>query len=296
MHDAQNVIDVLMIDRKPGIMLPQHKRQRIRKLHGILKNDHVIPVRHNIGSFLVREFEDIRNHLRLRLIDHALLMAFIQHRADLFLRHIPLNRRFPNAEQKQNSPCRSADDSCQRKNSDHQHMKYTAASKNPPLRMRTSKALGNLDAKDKKNIEHDQPGKNQRKRVSPASLKPGREELLHADQQKSGNRNSVNRTDNHVDTGRHQLNGIRIIRLIPHHGRENFLPPRTKLLLTFSGRTLFRAFLVLILLRLRTEHADSSAKAIYNCIKNQQNSQNQNQTDSRQIIHKKAFTSRSLTR
>ena len=84
-EDTHDVIDVLMVDRNPGITgFPGHFYCFIQ-LDGILEGDHLHAVGHHFGDHPVVELKDIVDHILFALLNGAFFLAHCHHHADFFL-------------------------------------------------------------------------------------------------------------------------------------------------------------------------------------------------------------------
>ena len=82
------MINIFFIHRVSAVASVQHELDRIAEGHLTVNGHDIRTVGHDILGTLVPEFKNIGYHLRFAGLDYALLMAFIYHGNDLFLRHI----------------------------------------------------------------------------------------------------------------------------------------------------------------------------------------------------------------
>ena len=97
--DAGDRVDVLAVDRQAGKALFGGDRGDVLDRRILADRADVRAVRHDLADRRVVEIEDVRDHVELGLLDHALFLALADHVEDLLLGHGFIERPGVVAEQ-----------------------------------------------------------------------------------------------------------------------------------------------------------------------------------------------------
>ena len=85
MNDSPDIVNIFLIDRIAGIALLQHGIDHIFQKNLLIKGYHIGPVGHNIMGLCLIKGNNILDHLRFVLLDHALFMGLIHNGNNLLL-------------------------------------------------------------------------------------------------------------------------------------------------------------------------------------------------------------------
>ena len=104
-NDADDVVDILFVNRNTGIAFLDCKRDDIHNSSGVFNRSNVGTMGHNVFGSNIVKLKDIVDHVGLIFFDGTFFVADIDHHADLFFRNLFRLILCVNAEKLENQVC-----------------------------------------------------------------------------------------------------------------------------------------------------------------------------------------------
>ena len=85
MNEADDVVEVALVDRQPRVTVLLEDPHDVLERRALVDGHHVGARHHHLADRLVADLDDAMDHVVLLLLDHALLLRYVEKGDELFL-------------------------------------------------------------------------------------------------------------------------------------------------------------------------------------------------------------------